>query len=157
MTALFLYILCHIYSLLKWQMNYSIYWLPMYYMWWHTIFGPLLWQELVSIGCIADRWSSLIGQLMSSSYESLTISKLYHNVHSISLGRSQDLCSNAGSLNSKVTNRDYTLEVRIGLILIVSTLCCFMTLEFGPTSIDMWYNSQTCVPSSLHYHKTNNS
>ncbi|CAA2934057.1 uncharacterized protein LOC111402569 isoform X1 [Olea europaea var. sylvestris] len=57
--------------------------------------------ELVSIGCIADRWSSLIGQLMSSSYESLTISKLYHNVHSISLGRSQDLCSNAGSLNSK--------------------------------------------------------
>ncbi|CAI9768716.1 unnamed protein product [Fraxinus pennsylvanica] len=67
--------------------------------------------ELLSIGCIADRWSSLIDQLMSSSYESLPISKLYHNVHSISLGRSQDLCSNAGSLNSKEKNVLDYLEV----------------------------------------------
>ncbi|KAL2540694.1 hypothetical protein Adt_01672 [Abeliophyllum distichum] len=57
--------------------------------------------ELLLLGCITDKWSSLIDHLMSSSCESLTMSKLYHDVHNLSLGRSHELCCNVGLMNSK--------------------------------------------------------
>ncbi|KAL0435554.1 UNVERIFIED_CONTAM: hypothetical protein Sradi_0263300 [Sesamum radiatum] len=47
--------------------------------------------ELLLLGCIADRWSPLIEHLMSVSYESVTLSRLYHEVFNLSLGKSLHL------------------------------------------------------------------
>ncbi|KAL3517731.1 hypothetical protein ACH5RR_020320 [Cinchona calisaya] len=49
--------------------------------------------ELLLLGSIAHKWSSLIEKVMSSSYECLTISKLYQEVQNTLSGRLQNLCS----------------------------------------------------------------
>ncbi|KAK4407264.1 hypothetical protein Sango_0307400, partial [Sesamum angolense] len=57
--------------------------------------------ELLLLGCIADRWSPLIEHLMSVSYESLTLSRLYHEVFKLSLGKSLHLFLKESFVNCK--------------------------------------------------------
>ncbi|KAK6164420.1 hypothetical protein DH2020_001284 [Rehmannia glutinosa] len=59
--------------------------------------------ELLLLGCIADRWGGLIEHLMSVSYESLTISRLYHEVFNLQLGKSLNLFLKEGLINPKGT------------------------------------------------------
>ncbi|KAL7113168.1 hypothetical protein ACP275_04G046300 [Erythranthe tilingii] len=47
--------------------------------------------ELLLLGCIADRWSALIEHLMSVSYDSPTVSMLYHQVFNLQPGNSVNL------------------------------------------------------------------
>lgn len=54
------------------------------------------------LGCVADRWSSLLGHLMSVSYEFPTMSRLYHEVFSLPLRKSPDPFLNEGLMNAKV-------------------------------------------------------
>ncbi|KAI3449816.1 hypothetical protein Pfo_006481 [Paulownia fortunei] len=67
--------------------------------------------ELLLLGCIADRWSGLIEHLMSVSYESLTFSRLYHEVFNLPLGKSLNLCLKEGLMNSKEKSVVDYLEV----------------------------------------------
>lgn len=56
--------------------------------------------EILSLGCIASRWSSLIEHFMSVSYDSLTIVKQFHEVCSL-LSGPQNLHSRMENMNSK--------------------------------------------------------
>ncbi|KAL9168910.1 hypothetical protein ABFS82_04G045300 [Erythranthe guttata] len=47
--------------------------------------------ELLLLGCIADGWSALIEHLMSVSYDSPTVSMLYHQVFNLQPGNSVNL------------------------------------------------------------------
>ncbi|KAL3828086.1 hypothetical protein ACJIZ3_016888 [Penstemon smallii] len=50
--------------------------------------------ELLLLGCIANRWSALIEQLMLVSYESTTISRLYNEVFNLQPAKSRHLFLN---------------------------------------------------------------
>ncbi|KAG8389159.1 hypothetical protein BUALT_Bualt02G0200100 [Buddleja alternifolia] len=67
--------------------------------------------ELLLLGCSADRWSALIEQLISVSYESTTISRLYQEVFNIPLAKSFNLCLKEGFINPKEKNVVEYLEV----------------------------------------------
>ncbi|KAK4418432.1 hypothetical protein Salat_2256000 [Sesamum alatum] len=67
--------------------------------------------ELLLLGCIADRWSALIEHLMSVSYESLTISRLYHEVFNLPLGKSLHLFLKESFVNPKEKSVVDYLEV----------------------------------------------
>lgn len=67
--------------------------------------------ELLLLGCVADRWSSLLGHLMSVSYEFPTMSRLYHEVFSLPLRKSPDPFLNDGLMNAKEKNVLDYLEV----------------------------------------------
>ncbi|CAL5353589.1 unnamed protein product [Camellia sinensis] len=56
--------------------------------------------EILSLGCIASRWSSLIEHFMSVSYDSLTMVKQFHEVCSL-LSGPQNLHSRMENKNSK--------------------------------------------------------
>ncbi|TXG63883.1 hypothetical protein EZV62_010877 [Acer yangbiense] len=56
-------------------------------------------HELLLLGCIANRWSCLIEHFMSVSYDSLTISKQYHE---LCKGKSQCFDSKEEIVNLKV-------------------------------------------------------
>ncbi|XP_012835805.1 PREDICTED: uncharacterized protein LOC105956494 [Erythranthe guttata] len=57
--------------------------------------------ELLLLGCIADGWSALIEHLMSVSYDSPTVSMLYHQVFNLQPGNSVNLPLK-GLVNPKV-------------------------------------------------------
>ncbi|KAL2238716.1 UNVERIFIED_CONTAM: hypothetical protein Sindi_1063300 [Sesamum indicum] len=57
--------------------------------------------ELLLLGCIADRWSPLIEHLMSVSYKPLTLSRIYHEVFKLSLGKSLHLFLKESLVNCK--------------------------------------------------------
>ncbi|KAH6813749.1 hypothetical protein C2S51_022767 [Perilla frutescens var. frutescens] len=67
--------------------------------------------ELLLLGCVADRWNTLLEHLMSVSYEFPTISRLHHEVFSLPLGKSQDLFLNEGLMNAKEKSVVDYLEV----------------------------------------------
>ncbi|KAK9281985.1 hypothetical protein L1049_004895 [Liquidambar formosana] len=69
--------------------------------------------ELLLLGCITSRWSSLIEHFVSVSYNSLTISKQYHEVGNLLLGGSQSLHSKEETMDSKETG---ILEYLIALL-----------------------------------------
>ncbi|XP_010264902.1 PREDICTED: uncharacterized protein LOC104602787 isoform X2 [Nelumbo nucifera] len=57
--------------------------------------------ELSLLGCIASRWSCIIEYFMSVSYDVLSISKQYHEVHNLLQGRSQCLYPKEEKMESK--------------------------------------------------------
>ncbi|PSR89739.1 Macrolide export protein like [Actinidia chinensis var. chinensis] len=57
--------------------------------------------EILLLGCIASRWSSLVEHFMSVSYDFLTTLKQYQEVCSLLPGRSQNLHSREGMVESK--------------------------------------------------------
>ncbi|GFZ17664.1 hypothetical protein Acr_26g0009340 [Actinidia rufa] len=59
--------------------------------------------EILLLGCIASRWSSLVEHFMSVSYDFLTTLKQYQEVCSLLPGRSQNLHSREGMVESKVS------------------------------------------------------
>lgn len=58
-----------------------------------SFFFLLPCKELLLLGSIGHKWSSLIEKLMSSNYESLTISKVYQEVQNFLSRRLQSLSS----------------------------------------------------------------
>ncbi|XP_011080106.1 uncharacterized protein LOC105163454 isoform X2 [Sesamum indicum] len=63
--------------------------------------------ELLLLGCIADRWSPLIEHLMSVSYKPLTLSRIYHEVFKLSLGKSLHLFLKESLVNCKTILKCY--------------------------------------------------
>ncbi|XP_012085248.1 uncharacterized protein LOC105644489 isoform X2 [Jatropha curcas] len=57
--------------------------------------------ELMLLGLIAAKWNCLIEYFMSISYDSFTISKLFHEVCNLLPGRSQDFHLKEGTIDSK--------------------------------------------------------
>ncbi|CDP03786.1 unnamed protein product [Coffea canephora] len=69
-------------------------------------------QELLLLGSIAHKWSSLVEKFMSSSYECLTIFKLFQEVQNFLSGRLQNLCCEENIL----TEEQGALEYLEGLL-----------------------------------------
>ncbi|XP_057480485.1 uncharacterized protein LOC130767594 isoform X2 [Actinidia eriantha] len=65
----------------------------------HFVFDSI--DEILLLGCIASRWSSLVEHFMSVSYDFLTTLKQYQEVCSLLPGRSQNLQSREGMVKSK--------------------------------------------------------
>nr|XP_033515619.1 uncharacterized protein LOC104110292 isoform X2 [Nicotiana tomentosiformis] len=57
--------------------------------------------ELLLLGCVGDRWSSLIDRLMLSSYEFVNNSRLYNEVHNLVLRDCRNICCREDIENSK--------------------------------------------------------
>ncbi|KAL7172646.1 hypothetical protein ACSBR2_032179 [Camellia fascicularis] len=70
--------------------------------------------EILSLGCIASRWSSLIEHFMSVSYDSLTIVKQFHEVCSL-LSGPQNLHSGMENKNSKEKSILEHLAILLGI------------------------------------------
>ncbi|KAL6564062.1 hypothetical protein OROHE_005302 [Orobanche hederae] len=51
--------------------------------------------ELLLLGCVADRWSGVVEHLMSVTYQSVTISRLYQEVFNLPLGSSFNFFKNS--------------------------------------------------------------
>ncbi|XP_070012327.1 uncharacterized protein [Nicotiana sylvestris] len=67
--------------------------------------------ELLLLGCVADRWSSLIDRLMLSFCEFVTNSRLSNEVHSLVLRGCRNFCCREEIMNSKVNGIIEYLEV----------------------------------------------
>ncbi|XP_051118580.1 uncharacterized protein LOC127242900 [Andrographis paniculata] len=57
--------------------------------------------EIILLGCIADRWSTLIQHLMSVSYESIPVSRLYKEMLNIRQGKALNFGLKEGFINPK--------------------------------------------------------
>lgn len=66
------------------------------------LFISVLWQELLLLGCISSKWTSLIARLMSISYDSLTISTIYNEVRNLILRKYHNIQFQEEMMNSKV-------------------------------------------------------
>ncbi|KAL6516201.1 hypothetical protein OROGR_019506 [Orobanche gracilis] len=67
--------------------------------------------ELLLLGCVADRWSVVVEHLMSVTYQSLTISRLYQEVFNLPLGSSFNFFLKKSLINSKEKSIIDYLEV----------------------------------------------
>ncbi|KAL3647703.1 hypothetical protein CASFOL_008671 [Castilleja foliolosa] len=67
--------------------------------------------ELLLLGCIGDKWNDVIGHVMSVSYESTTISKLFHQMFNLPLGKSVHLSLKESLINPKEKSVVDYLEV----------------------------------------------